>query len=414
MNADDYHAVQVGYNRFYIDKRYTQSKPAGDGSYGFVASALDTVTGEKVAIKKIKDVFHDLVDAKRILREMKLLRHFNTHENIITIIDIMTVPPRTEVFEDVYIVTNLMESDLERIIRSRQRLTDQHYQYFLYQILRSLKYVHSANVLHRDLKPSNLLVNANCDLAICDFGLARGYHIEGEETLTEYVVTRWYRAPELLCESPYYGKGVDIWSVGCIFAELLTHEAFFRGDNPQHQLEVIVAKLGCPSRDKLRFIQSAAALQAILQYEGRVPPPFRSLFPSDSNPLALDLLSKMLTFDESERISVEDALNHIYLKDFQGQMDEPNSKALFDFSFEDQLRSDRGKLVKQLMYEEMLLYRPLRRNSKLSESKSGGGSNNDSVKNSNSDDEFMDCDSSGLIADNKEYSRGGESTKGFK
>ena len=123
---------------------------------------------------------------------MKLLRHFNSHENIISIFDIMTVPPNTQLFNDIYIVTNLMESDLERIIRSRQVLTDQHFQYFLYQILRSLKYVHSANVLHRDLKPSNILVNANCDLAVCDFGLARGFHIEGQDTLTEYVVTRYH------------------------------------------------------------------------------------------------------------------------------------------------------------------------------------------------------------------------------
>lgn len=126
-----------------------------------------------MAIKKIKDTFADLIDAKRILREIKLLRHFRTHENIITIYDIMTVPPNNQNFQDIYIVSNLMESDLERIIRSKQVLTDQHFQYFLYQILRALKYIHSANVLHRDLKPSNILVNANCDLAICDFGLSR-------------------------------------------------------------------------------------------------------------------------------------------------------------------------------------------------------------------------------------------------
>jgi mitogen-activated protein kinase 1/3 len=190
-----YYYVTVGYNRFYIDERYTDLKPCGDGSYGFVASAVDKLTGRMVAIKKIKDTFKDLVDAKRILRELKLLRHFNSHENIITLYDIMTVPPNTPDFTDIYLVTNLMESDLERIIRSRQSLTDQHYQYFMYQMLRALKYIHSANVLHRDLKPSNLLVNTNCDLAICDFGLARGFRVEGQDTLTEYVVTRWYEMP---------------------------------------------------------------------------------------------------------------------------------------------------------------------------------------------------------------------------
>jgi serine/threonine protein kinase len=245
LSNNQYHTVSVGYNSFYIDQRYRNLKPIGDGSYGFVASATDTVTGNKVAIKKVKDTFLDVVDAKRILREIKLLNHFDKHENIITIYDIMSVPPNKEHFDDIYIVTNLMESDLERIIRSRQVLTDQHLQYFLFQILRGLKYVHSANVLHRDLKPSNLLVNANCDLALCDFGLARGFDA-GVDMLTEYVVTRWYRPPELLLECSMYGKPVDVWSVGCIFAEVIVHEPFFRGDNPQHQLQVIVSKLGKP------------------------------------------------------------------------------------------------------------------------------------------------------------------------
>jgi len=359
---ENFATVQVGYSRFFIDRRYANLKPVGDGSYGFVASGIDTVTGQKVAIKKIKDVFNDVVDAKRILRELKLLRHFNSHENIITIVDIMAVPPDS--FEDIYIVTSLMESDLERIIRSQQTLTDQHFQYFLYQLLRALKYVHSANVLHRDLKPSNLLVNANCDLALCDFGLARGFDVEGKDTLTEYVVTRWYRAPELLCESVHYGKGVDVWSVGCIFAELLVHEAFFRGENPQHQLEVIVSKMGCPPKEKLGFIESPAARAAVWNYVGHRPPPFHSLFPAGSNPAALDILQRMLQFHPDDRISVEEALEHPYLRDFHGQMDEPLSSTLFDFDFERtesisgvDLEVARAE-VRARIFEEVLLYRP--------------------------------------------------------
>ena len=156
----NYYQVQVGHNVFQIDRRYTHIKLIGDGSYGIVASAYDEKTKRPVAIKKVQRVFADLIDAKRILRELKLLKHFNSHENIISIIDIMTMPYDTIDFQDIYIVTNLMESDLERIIRSKQELTDQHFQYFLYQILRGLKYIHSGNVLHRDLKPSNLLVNS--------------------------------------------------------------------------------------------------------------------------------------------------------------------------------------------------------------------------------------------------------------
>eukprot|EP00607_Mallomonas_marina_P010950 CAMPEP_0182424188 /NCGR_PEP_ID=MMETSP1167-20130531/10299_1 /TAXON_ID=2988 /ORGANISM="Mallomonas Sp, Strain CCMP3275" /LENGTH=341 /DNA_ID=CAMNT_0024603793 /DNA_START=124 /DNA_END=1149 /DNA_ORIENTATION=+ len=275
----------------------------------------------------------------------------------------MTVPPDTTDFQDIYIVTNLFESDLERIIRSKQPLSDQHFQYFLYQILRGLKFIHSANVLHRDLKPSNLLVNANCDLAVCDFGLARGFDVEGEDTMTEYVVTRWYRAPELLCESTHYGKPVDVWSVGCIFAELLTHEAFFQGDNPQRQLEVIVSKLGCPHRSKLGFVQSKAALDRILRYENRKPPSFDSLFAKGiTSPLALDLISSMLQFHPDDRVTVEEALCHPYLKDFHGQMEEPECESLFDFDFE---RSDTPlytdltrEEVQALMYSEMTHFRP--------------------------------------------------------
>lgn len=128
-------------------------------------------------------MFQDLIDAKRILREIKLLSHLGKHENIVDIMDIMTGtkslneshndnadlntgPPEAEQFETLYIVTKLYECDLERIIQSSQKLTDQHYQYFIFQVLRGMKFIHSANVLHRDLKPSNLLVNSNCDLAV--------------------------------------------------------------------------------------------------------------------------------------------------------------------------------------------------------------------------------------------------------
>ena len=127
-------------------------------------AASDSVTGYNVAIKRISHLFADLIDAKRILREVKLLRHFGLHDNVVGLLDLMTSPPDCEDFDTLYIVTHLFECDLERIISSNQRLSDQHAQYFVYQVLRGLKFIHSANVLHRDLKPSNLLVNSNCDL----------------------------------------------------------------------------------------------------------------------------------------------------------------------------------------------------------------------------------------------------------
>jgi mitogen-activated protein kinase 1/3 len=181
--------------------------------------------------------FNDEIDAKRILREIKLLKHFR-HENIVGIVDLM--PPTAtylEDFHDVYIVADLMETDLHRIIYSKQKLSIDHAQYFIYQVLRGLKYIHSADVIHRDLKPSNLLVNSNCDLKICDFGLARGINDAqadgkaGTMLLTEYVVTRWYRAPEIMLACHEYSKPIDMWSVGCIFGELIQRKPYFPGDD---------------------------------------------------------------------------------------------------------------------------------------------------------------------------------------
>jgi len=185
------------------------------GAYGVVCSALNTTTNIKLAIKKITKVFTNPMETKRVLREIYILTQLY-HPNIIHIKDICS-PVSYEAFEDLYIVTDLMDTDLHQIITSNQPLTDEHIQYFIYQILRGLKYIHSTNVIHRDLKPSNLLLNANCDLKICDFGLAR-VAIEDEASqgyLTEYVATRWYRAPEIMLSWKEYTKAIDVWSV-CI------------------------------------------------------------------------------------------------------------------------------------------------------------------------------------------------------
>jgi len=234
------HSFRAGKHTFIVDSKYSFVRVIGHGAYGVVVSSLDKSIDEKVAIKMIPKAFHDEIDAKRILREIKLLKHLK-HENIIGIRDMMPPLARyAEDFHDVYITTDLMETDLHRIIYSKQSLSIDHVQYFVYQILRALKYIHSANVIHRDLKPSNLLVNSNCDLKICDFGLARGImsdddmeasRVEGSLLLTEYVVTRWYRAPEIMLSCHEYAKPIDLWSVGCIFAELLARKPYFPGED---------------------------------------------------------------------------------------------------------------------------------------------------------------------------------------
>jgi len=153
---------------FNIDgSAYEKRRKIGSGTYGIVYSAVDQRTGQHVAVKKVCNVFDNLILARRTYREVKILRHFQ-HDNVICIRDILR--PTEKLFSDIYLVFDLMDTDLHQIIHSRQEITDEHVRYFLYQILRGLKYIHSANVIHRDLKPGNILVNENCDLKIGDFG----------------------------------------------------------------------------------------------------------------------------------------------------------------------------------------------------------------------------------------------------
>jgi len=164
----------------------------------------------------------------RILREVKILRQLD-HDNIIRILDMY--PPSAPNFEDIYMVTDVMETDLHRVIYSKQPLTEEHHAYFVHQIIRGLVYLHSAHVVHRDLKPSNLLVNKDCSLKICDFGLARVLSLseDTEDALerTDYVVTRWYRAPEVVLLASNYTIAIDVWAVGCILGELVERKPVF-------------------------------------------------------------------------------------------------------------------------------------------------------------------------------------------
>jgi len=244
--------------------------------------------------------------------------------------------PRPDNFNETYLYEELMECDLAAIIRSGQPLTDAHFQSFIYQILCGLKYIHSANVLHRDLKPGNLLVNADCELKICDFGLARGFSVDPEENagyMTEYVATRWYRAPEIMLSFQSYTKAIDVWSVGCILAELLGSKPFFKGRDYVDQLNQILHYLGTPSESTLARIGSPRAQEYVrnLPYMSKIP--FNQLFPR-ANPDALDLLDRMLAFDPSQRITVEEALEHRYLSIWHDASDEPQCPTTFDFAFE--------------------------------------------------------------------------------
>ncbi|KAL8307705.1 hypothetical protein RB593_006191 [Gaeumannomyces tritici] len=373
---------------FVVDERYTVTKELGQGAYGIVwyapspslrpllvlvpakqprceipllllmlttppfrhcSAAVNNQTSEGVAIKKVTNVFSKKILAKRALREIKLLQHFRGHRNITCLYD-MDIP-RPDNFNETYLYEELMECDLAAIIRSGQPLTDAHFQSFIYQILCGLKYIHSANVLHRDLKPGNLLVNADCELKICDFGLARGFSVDPEENagyMTEYVATRWYRAPEIMLSFQSYTKAIDVWSVGCILAELLGGRPFFKGRDYVDQLNQILHILGTPNEETLSRIGSPRAQEYVRNLPFMAKKPFRSLFPN-ANPNALDLLDRMLAFDPSSRISVEQALEHPYLQIWHDASDEPDCPTTFNFDFE--VVEDVGEMRKMILDE---------------------------------------------------------------
>ncbi|KAL0367617.1 UNVERIFIED_CONTAM: Mitogen-activated protein kinase [Sesamum radiatum] len=338
--------------------RYRIEEVIGKGSYGVVCSAYDTHLGEKVAIKKINDIFEHVSDATRILREIKLLRLLR-HPDIVEIKHILLPPSRRE-FKDIYVVFELMESDLHQVIKANDDLTPEHYQFFLYQLLRGLKYIHTANVFHRDLKPKNILANADCKLKICDFGLARVAFNDTPTAIfwTDYVATRWYRAPEL-CGSFFskYTPAIDIWSIGCIFAELLTGKPLFPGKNVVHQLDLMTDLLGTPPPETIARIRNEKARRYLSSMRKKKAIPLSHKFPN-ADPLALRLLERMLAFDPKDRPSAEEALADPYFRNLARVEREPSAQPVTKMEFEFERRRITKEDVRELIYREILEYNP--------------------------------------------------------
>ncbi|KAF9482651.1 Pkinase-domain-containing protein [Pholiota conissans] len=325
-----YHTIVSSFQKvFHLERRWKLVRELGSGAYGVVISAEDEISGETVAIKLVTRVFEKIQFAKRALREITLLRHFSHHGNITGLIDVDAISPE---FTEIYIFMEPMEADLHQIIRSGQTLTNEHVQYFTYQILRGMKYIHSAGVIHRDLKPGNLLVNADCELKICDFGLSRGYDAAPDENashLTEYVATRWYRAPEIMLAYRKYDTAIDVWSIGCILAELLMGAPLFKGKDYVDQLNKIFAVLGTPNDEVIRKIGSPKAQAYVRSLPLKKTVPFKKVIPK-GDPQALELLGKMLCFDPNERLNVPSALEHPWLSSYHDPADEPDCPAKFE------------------------------------------------------------------------------------
>ena len=347
------------FSEFEDANRYSVHEVIGKGSYGVVCSATDTKTDKKVAVKKITDIFEHVSDATRILREVKLLRALK-HPDVVEILHIL-LPSNPREFKDVYVVFELLDTDLHQVIKANDDLTQDHHQFFLYQLLRGLKYIHTANVYHRDLKPKNILANADCKLKICDFGLARpSFHDQGPTTVfwTDYVATRWYRAPEL-CGSFFtkYTPAIDIWSVGCIFAEILNGKPIFPGKNVVNQLEIITDILGTPTLEQIAKVRNEKARRFLGTMRVKPKAILKDKFPNASEK-ALKLLSRLLAFDPDERPNATEALQDPYFEGLADPSREPTARPVKVEDFEFEKRKIGKEEVRRLLYEEILEYHP--------------------------------------------------------
>ncbi|XP_041027172.1 cyclin-dependent kinase D-3-like isoform X1 [Juglans microcarpa x Juglans regia] len=284
-----------------VADRYLKREVLGEGTYGVVYKAIDTKTGQKVAIKKIRLGRQKEGVNFTALREIKLLKELKD-PNIIELID--AFPHKG----NLHLVFEFMETDLEAVIRDRNIfLSPADIKSYLQMTLKGLAYCHKKWVLHRDMKPNNLLIGLNGQLKLADFGLARIFG-SPDRKFTHQVFARWYRAPELLFGTKQYGSGVDVWAAACIFAELLLRRPFLQGSSDIDQLGKIFAAFGTPKPSQW---PDMLYLPDYVEYQHVPAPPQRSLFPMASED-TLDLLSKMFTYDPKARISVQQALEHRY------------------------------------------------------------------------------------------------------
>ena len=300
--------------------RYDVKEIIGQGSYGVVCLAWDKADQEFVAIKRITNVFDNVSDAHRTLRELKFLRVFKGHADLVAVKHIL-YPSDFQSFQDVYVVMEIMDHDLHDIVYAHKRLmSEDECRVVLYQILRGMHAMHAAGVIHRDVKPKNILINTAWNVKLCDFGLARsmepGWGMNDVCLWTDYIATRWYRPPEVCCKMyTHYTSAIDVWAVGCIFAELLFGRPLFPGTSNMHQLQLITAVLGTPDPESVAKIDNPHAKT----YFAALPAQASRLFTlpqfSKLSAQAKSLMQGLLALDHTRRLTAAEAMRHPFFVD---------------------------------------------------------------------------------------------------
>jgi mitogen-activated protein kinase 1/3 len=395
--------IPKGPTRWKIPAHYEVKQSIGTGAYGSVCEVYDAKEERLCAVKRVAHMFEDLIDCKRILREIAILRKLK-HSNIVALYD-LPAPSSLADFDEIYIVMEICDSDLKKLCRTDVQLSTLHINTLLYNLLVGLKYLHSAGIYHRDLKPANCLVNQDCTVKICDFGLSRALgdeqpHLQAlpntprnsngeidssvpivpgtarlKRHLTGHVVTRWYRAPELILLQENYTESIDMWSVGCIYAELFgmlegtrseDRGPLFPGSScfplsPDHkhktdykyhtrgkhdQLNMIFNLLGTPDASEVEELEREDAKKYLSCFAARQGDGLQSKFPHVDSAL-LDLLGQMLKFNPKHRITVDQALeSQLFQLDIRNKEKEISATALVTCDFEKEQDLDEPKLRK--------------------------------------------------------------------
>jgi cyclin-dependent kinase len=287
-------------------ERYQKLEKIGEGTYGVVYKAKDRISETIIALKRIRLEAEDEGIPSTAIREISLLKELR-HPNIVRLYDVVhTERKLTLVFE-------YLDQDLKKYLDVCQGGLDHMVaKSFLFQLLTGISYCHHHRVLHRDLKPQNLLINREGELKLADFGLARAFGIP-VRSYTHEVVTLWYRAPDVLLGSRKYSTPVDIWSIGCIFAEMVNGTPLFTGNSEESQLDTIFRHLGTPDENTFPGISD------LPDWKPDFPPypspvSFHAFVPNLEES-GVDLLRSMLVYDPSQRITAQDARKHPYFID---------------------------------------------------------------------------------------------------
>lgn len=306
-----------------VAKRYEVRKKIGRGYYGVVweVAGRELALEHCFAMKKVLYAFRNHTDAQRTYREVVYLQQLGQHENILKLHDVLVSAND----QHLYIITDLLDSDLSKAMKCKV-LDPVHKILISYQLLRALKYIHSASIMHRDVKPSNILLDASCQAVLADFGWARSSPCAGQDLInpmTEYASTRWYRAPEMLMGSRWYTVAIDIWAFACVVAEMYLEAPLVKGTSTLDMLTKVEEMLGKPPPEDFEMMEAPFALLSRgAMVDG---PPHVSLDQIflEQDELFIDFLKLLLQYNPLKRMTATEALTHPFLGPFHNPDAEP-------------------------------------------------------------------------------------------